>query len=354
MYVGKVIIDDLSNQAITQRKAKINKKIINISFVGNSENIPLFNELYVFVIECYEENNAKAYRTVEEGKILLIARSEENEDTYTLALEEYSSESEQELIFSNFFQGEYRTEISGAPGGLIKKYDPTGNTKMILAVIGSFTVIGLVIGLYFISVAHQEEEARARAATAAAQVSQKVIAPLSPIEIQRIKRLLTMNLVDRIRNEARIIGEDTKLNGRASVRSVSITYETIGEEVKLHGSFGYEYSYPVEGSALSGDNLYTKVSSFEIAKNRHDLEGVTKNGMSVECLRLAMKLPSGEPVVVERTPGQIKIKYSSLSPTDLTADFRKIIDQCPIEIETIGMAGNRFEMISSVYEGEDQ
>lgn len=223
-----------------------------------------------------------------------------------------------------------------------------------MAVIGSFVVVGLVIGLYFISVAHQEEEDRVRAAAAAEQISQKVIPPLSPMEVQRLKRLLTMNLLDRIKNEARIIAEDTKLNGRASVRSLSITYETIGEEVKLRGNFGYEYSFPVEGSSLSGDNLYTKVSDFEISKSRHDLDGMSKMGMSVECLRLAIKLPSGTPVVVERAPSQIKIKYTSLSPTDLTADFRKITDQCPVEIETIGMAGNRFEMIASVYEGEDQ
>ena len=364
MYLGKVIVDDVSTNSIVQRKIRINKKLLMVGFSSQStDNIKWFDELYVFVLKCYEEDKKKAFKIlnnndadVGEGvkRTLLIIRADDADDIYNISIEDTTTEEEHDFLLEGMFQGEFRFELEEDQATLSKRYDPTGNSKVII--IGGFfmavCVLSFALWALFGPNKPSPEEMAAANELAAGQAQQAQIPPLTTDESFRLKRELSKELIDEIKKEVLVISSDVNLNGKAIIRSLTTTYDTVGDKIILKGIFGYEFAYPVEGSSLVSEEFYSKEKIFTIEKARPNLYGLPRDGMSVECIKMAMSLKSGTPIIIERTPTLLKFKYTQLRPTDFATDFKDVIDSCPIAIDTVSITNERFDLITTMYEGE--
>lgn len=343
MYIGDIHIDDYSGKANVTKRAKVSKRVINIGFIGKEENIPLFNEIYLYVILCHEDQKTKAFHRLEDGKILFIQQDHEKEEVYTVSIEEYLDEVGEESILDNFFQGDPQREITETRDYAQKRYDPKNKMPLYLSLAGGFVLVAISTGVYYSNIGTEVKQP-------VSIPQQQATPPLQRAEVMELKNKLSFELIEFIEKKVRDISSDPKLNARAVIQSLVADYQTTGDTVTLRGSLGYEYKYPVQGSTLTAENIYTKVESFEITKNKDDLLKIENGELSLSCINRAMLLTSGDPVVVERTPDILKIKYSGMTPTDLVSNFKNIIEECPIDIETIGLGNNRFEVIVTLFD----
>lgn len=361
MYVGKLLIDEGISGA-GKIKARVGKKPISIAIsTTGQENAEFLGTYYPYVIQCYEDGEARAFYTIEEAadgesgfyrKVMFILRSEDSDEVFDVAVEEHSDDASYELSLESFFGGEYRLELKDDLNDLLHRYDPTGYGK-IYAAAAAFVVLliaGWGVNSYLEKQALQEKAAMEAAAQNAAP---KPILPLSSAEVSRLKSEASKAMIDTLKERVSIIAGNDKLNGKTSIRSLSSTYEASEDSVTLKGVIGYEFSYPVEGSSLSSEGVYSKNEGYAIARKRDDLDGIVKTGMSVACVRMAMEIDAQEAVVAERTAQAIRIKYTQMKPSALLGSFRSMLDQCPAHIDMIGMGNERFDLVATIYDAGD-
>lgn len=364
MYIGKVSINNDPSGNNKNKKVRVNKKLFSITInAATEENDALLEELYPYVVKCYENSEAKAYKVLEQteaegefySKVLFIMNSGDSEEIYDVSIEEANDYLTHELRVENFFGGEYRLELEENVEALLKRYDPAGNGKLyvLIGIVALVSIFGISIYMYTSSLREEQLKQNA-AALHAKQEKQAVIIPLSSGETAQLKRVISLDLLEMVLSKAVEISKNEKLAGHASIRSFSATYVAQKDKVLLEGSVGYEYNYPVEGTVLISDGIYSQAQKYTIEKSRKDLAGVVKTDASVECVRLAMKVPSQTATVVERTSEFIKIKYTHVKPSALVDKLLPLVGQCPVYIDMIGMSDDTFDLVTILYSGDNQ
>lgn len=344
----KIIIDgSTDNAALVEKKAKLNKKIIDVQLMESESDEQLFDDYYVYALYCFEKNKLqKAYKRVSESTILLIMYLS-SEECYEMRLETYESPDAQERGLLVFFNGGEEIEIVDSAEDLQKRYDPSNNLpKYLFGVLFLVIVIG---GGYLII--NKVEDASTKEVNASVQQVQ--IPPLLPAEVQRLKRGLSLDLIEKLKEEALKIAADPRLKTRSAITTTTFSYEQKPGVMIMRGSIGREYTFPAIGTSLGGEGIYTKSEPFDIEKNKGDMNGVAYAGLSVECVKQALEIPSEVAAVQERTATEIKIKYTGVYPKALFKNFRQVLTYCPIAIESISLQEGSFDLTATVYSAED-
>ena len=359
MY-GKVTID-IDGVGNKNHKARIGKKVVNILLNASTDaEYAALEGLYQYVVWCHEENLTKAYKVLSVNEItdeisnlktLFVMQSKDSQDVYEVSIEEFSDPEAQELNLESFFSGEYRQEIEPDLETLIKKYNPVGKEKfVIVGLVAAAAILMIIVYMYNSVVKEQERETAIKEQQLKIKQQQAVEKPLSDIEKYNLKQEATKSLLDYLSQKVINIATDSRLSGHASIRALSATYQELPNKISLRGTLGYEYNYPVSGSALITD-VYSKSESFGFDEEKKDLEHTINKNLSVECVNSAMSIQALDTEVVERTPTSVKIKYSQMKPDDLLKRFRPIEDRCPIYIDMIGISDGKFDLVAVLYGG---
>ncbi|OGS70697.1 MAG: hypothetical protein A3F91_09290 [Flavobacteria bacterium RIFCSPLOWO2_12_FULL_35_11] len=343
MYIGKFIIGEPSLASTTTIKAKLGKKIISVKFIGSEDKNHFFDELYPFAILCFDTNIGKAYKILEKGKLLTISKVPKTEDSFVMAIEDYETDAVEESILMNFFEGDYRREISDSSETIAKLYAQSSNKATLIFVVS--IIIALIGGSLFYLIPNNKIET-VEIAPAPNEVPPP---PLTQSEVVSLKQMLSVDLINYIHNEAITISKDPKLNDKAIIKSISIVYETNHDAVKIRGTIGYEYDYPVNKSILSGKSTYAKSSQFSLSKNRIDLLNSQKISPNIECVQQSILIAGGTQTVVERSPLFIKIKYENMRPTTFVTKLKEVIASCPIVVEAVGITSGNLQLSTTVY-----
>jgi len=344
----KIIIDgNPDNDALVERKAKLNKKIIEVQLMESEKDEQLFDDYYVYALYCFEKNKLqKAYKRVSGSTILLIMYLN-SEECYEMRLETYESPDAQERGLLVFFNGGEEIEIFDTVDDLQKRYDPSNNLPKYI--FGALFLV-MVIGGGYLTVIKVGGADSSEVNTSIEQVQTP---PLTPEEVNRLKRGLSLDLLDKLKEEALKIATDPRLKTRSAITTTTFNYEQKPGIMTMRGSIGREYTFPAVGTALGGENIYTKIEPFEIQKTKADMGGVTYAGLSVECVKQALEIPSKEASVQERTEDKIKIKYIGVSPKVLFKDFRQILTYCPVAMESISLQEGDFDLTATIYTTEE-
>lgn len=360
MYIGKISIDDIAGGNNPQ-KAKVNKKIVNISISAQGmENSTMLEKLYPFVLDMYDKGENRGFKVLlneelEDGKerILFILKIADDEDIYDLSIDDTSDKEHFDFILDSFFQGEFRYEIQENAEAILKRYDPKGNGKLITLVAISLVVIsGILYAWSVYSEQQRLEQQRIATEAAAASARQQIVKPLNQIEKGQAKRLISKGILDILQSDVIRISSSDKLNKHASIRTITATYSEENDSIKAKWVIGYEYDYPVIETALASQSLYTNTKDYVIQKRRDDLSNITKDILTISCVESAMKIPASKVEVVARKDGEIKIKYTQMRPSDLLHNLRTYLNDCPAYIESIAMSDDKFDVQTILYHGD--
>ncbi|MCL4432135.1 MAG: hypothetical protein M1300_07435 [Epsilonproteobacteria bacterium] len=363
MYVGRVTIDDLSDTKTTL-KVKVNKKIVRVAISAeDSENLTLLEQYYLYVVDLYDKGEGRGFKVLpslyeeentQNKRILFILKASDTEDSYDLSIDESSNDEHFDFILDGFFQGEYHYEVQDSAESLLKRYDPKGNGK-IIAII-AVTISVLLISLYIWSVFEDMKRAAAEAAAEAEKVKkeqEQVVVPLKPEEINVLKSIVSRELLDQFKKDVLRIKENDRLDSHVSIRSVTTNYEVQSDILKLKGVIGYEYDYPVNGTTLASELVYTNTKDYQIQKSRSELYLGNDSSLTVSCVKSAIEMPADEKVVLERKAGVIKIKYTKIRPADLFYKFRPYMDACPVYIDNAAISEGKFDIQLTLYKGDE-
>lgn len=348
-YIGKIAVDRSIDNPVVSKRVKVGKKIIIVDFSGPIENIPLFEKVYTFAVFCFEEEERKAFKVLNETEsgsgTLLWVDYKETEGVYILTTENFENLADKNTSLENFFHGVAEVEITDSLESLEKKYSPANKHKMYIGI--GVVLFVILVGVITTILNVTKTEAK-RPSNVDAAVTKKT---LSSIEVFQLKQQLSIELINKIHSEANALMDDELLNTKAAIRSIMFSYDLPGDDVSIKGSVGYEYKFPVRGSVLTSGSAYTKTVSFVI-KNDNEPNSNIQYPLSEECVKDSLGILSSELIkVTERTNNVIKINYKEMRPDVFIGTFKNILNKCPILIENVVVLDNgMFEVSAAIYD----
>lgn len=360
MFLGKVIVDDAISSDVAQVKAKINKRTVQVGMYPlQPEDLPELQKYYLLSLKCYESDYAKAYWVVKHDSatgarttLTIIKDTEDYGDdevaVFRLSLLDTNDDQSFAEMLSGMFQGEYQHSIDDPLDVLLKRYSPKSNA--LLYMFGGFGVFALVSFGYFLFSA-TEDPVKNQAIQN--QPAQTIVKPLTQIESFKIQRELSKELIGLLKDKVEWIQKDSLRSNKSYIASVTMTYQQVEDKITMHGDIGITSQFAEVGSTLSNGNEYISNKPYSYEISRKNLSGVQRSGMSVECVKQALSIESGDPMATERDTEKIKIKYSGMRPTHLLQQVGDLLERCPAEIESIGLSSGKFDLVIGMYAGED-
>lgn len=348
-YIGKIAVDRPIDNPVVSKRVKVAKKIITVYFSGPIENIPLFEKVYTFAVFCFEEEERKAFKVLNETEsgsgTLLWIDYKETEGVYILTTENFENLADKNTSLENFFHGVAEVEITDSLESLEKKYNPANKHKMYIGI--GVVLFVILVGVITTILNVTKTEAK-RPSNVDPAVTEKT---LSSIEVFQLKQQLSIELINKIHSEANALMDDELLNTKAAIRSIIFSYDLSGDDVSIKGSLGYEYKFPVRGSVLTSGGVYTKTVAFVI-KNDDVTNSNSQHSLSEECVKDSLEILSSDLVkVTERTNNLIKINYKEMHPDVFIGSFKNILNKCPILIENVVVLDNgMFEVSAAIYD----
>lgn len=350
MYIGKIAVDTPIDNPTAVRKVKVGKKIITVEFSGPTENISFFDKVYVFAAYCFEQEEKKAFKVLNEieneGGTLLWVDYKETESVYILTTENFENPHDKNMSLENFFHGVAEVEIVDSFELLEKKYNPSNKHKLyiIFGVLIAVFLVGVALVILNLSKPKDVEKVQNIENNATKKA-------LSPIEVINLKKALSIMFIDKVHSEAISLMNDELLNSKASIRSIVFSYDLGNNDVAVKGSFGYEFKYPVRGSVLSSGNVYSKTIPFVIKSNEIIFPKID-HALSEQCVKDAIGiLGSNFITVTERTNNLIKINYKEMQPDIFVGGFKNMLNDCPIYLENVVVSDNgTFEVSATMYD----
>ncbi|MBX6424113.1 hypothetical protein [Thermosulfurimonas sp. F29] len=328
MVLGRVAIERAPFESGGKRvKVRIHGKSAEVVLLPEKEELLSdLEEVFWFAVYCYTQNLERAYLPL--GKSEFVAASRTEDGDYILYRERFADEGEKVSLLETIFEGFGYREVELALEEVRKAHAPS-SAKEVFVLAGA-----VVFALGVLFVAYRMLFVKPKPKTA-----NQPPPPLTATEVEQAKRVLTLRLVERLREWAEGQIRDPLIRGPIGVRVREVRLDWRKERDRLSGELSLilEYAFPARGTQRAGSR-YQKTETFSESVGRANLKPLP--GASLECVRALLDPARGE--VISRGDDRVAVDWTA--PAEEFFEFAEtLFKKCPAHMERLSLEDGRFK-----------